>query len=119
MADLNPIDAAQIARSTGNLLAVLADQSYLAPMRDGQYRLREPLPDGLRRSVLRRDRFTCCDCRQAWSPDRSDLFCKLITWCPWPLVGRTGPTTCVPSARTATRTSSIGTQSPLPVLAPG
>ena len=61
----------------GNLFAVLADHSYLAPMRDGQYRLGEPLPDGLRRSVLRRDRFTCCDCRQAWSPDRSDLFLQV------------------------------------------
>ena len=55
MADLNPIDVAQIARSTGNLFAVLADHSYLAPMHDGQYRLREPLPDGFRRSVLGRD----------------------------------------------------------------
>ena len=77
MADLNPIDAAKVARSTGNLFAVLADHSYLAPMRDGQYRLPEPLPDGLRRSVLRRDRFTCCDCRQAWSPDRTDLFLQV------------------------------------------
>lgn len=45
------------------LLDVQADPKYLAPMRDGKYRQREPLPDGLRRSVLRRDRFTCCECR--------------------------------------------------------
>jgi hypothetical protein len=53
---------ASVAEGLRAWIDVQADPKYLAPMRDGKRRLREPLPDGLRQSVLWRDRFMCCEC---------------------------------------------------------